>query len=82
MREDKKRKAEDVPQADEESRKEGRGKKGSKRRKSEKESRVNTTAESKMVAEKVEEPEKRGLEKLGKHLGSLIGRKRKMRKGK
>ena len=26
--------------------------------------------------------EKRGLEKLGSHLGSLIGRKRKMRKGK
>ena len=25
--------------------------------------------------------EKRGLEKLGSHLGSLIGRKRKMRKG-
>lgn len=27
------------------------------------------------------EPEKRGLEKLGAHLGGLIGRKRKARKG-
>ncbi|WWD21915.1 hypothetical protein CI109_106403 [Kwoniella shandongensis] len=27
------------------------------------------------------EPEKRGIEKMGNHLGSMIGRKRKMRKG-
>ncbi|BEJ17234.1 hypothetical protein CspHIS471_0606350 [Cutaneotrichosporon sp. HIS471] len=35
--------------------------------------------ESKPKAEKADEP--RGIEKLGSHLGSLIGRKRKQRKG-
>ncbi|ORX36146.1 hypothetical protein BD324DRAFT_630367 [Kockovaella imperatae] len=81
MREDKKRKAEESGDEAEprqtKSVKRSKGDKGKDRKGSRKASRP---VENDEPAAPVE-GEKRGLEKLGKQLGSLIGRKRKMRKG-
>lgn len=82
MREDKKRKA---VADDDDAEDERRSKKPSKRQKGGKRDPRRSKDAAKPEAQVKEnnedaEPEKRGLEKLGKHLGGLIGRKRKMRK--
>ena len=82
MRGDKKRKAEEAPQDDETPGREGQSNKGSKKRKSEKEGKIKPPQQQLGVDAKAVPKEKHGLEKLEKQLGSLIGRKRKMRKGK
>ena len=85
MREDKKRKAnaddgdeQDANRREKPSKRQKGGKRDSKRSKD----AAKLGKDAKHSSEDAPPvPEKRGLEKLGKHLGSLIGRKRKMRKG-